>query len=385
MKNKNFKIWIFQSLFFLLFLISCKTNTERQQITVIDIQNCIKADTLFIEDLFDQEIIFLDGSDTCFINSLANCFFGEKIILFDSGSGGRVFVCNQDGKNLKEVNIKGHGIGELPFIESIFVADKLYANGGPQLNIYNLSNFKFERKIESLDVQSQDFVIIDSVMISSYEVNHRNMFAELNYYNLANSKHEKLLPFLEDKKVPGKIGYSLDQYLTISESKQVLFKRKFENIIYRIVSDTIMPQYKIKLYDTDKFIIPEEERSFDNKPKYLLKSFFETNKYLFMCLLYEANGKSREGIVVHEKINNSNSFYKVLWSKELRTRVEFLQFSNGYIIGFVNVNHVYFLINEAVRLINNQSTSQNDLEWANYINQNIGKEMNPILLKLKEK
>lgn len=367
-----------------LLVFSCRSKNENVKLSYLSVDDCENRDTFFIEDHFDPNIVFFNSINDIFLNNIGYIYVEDKIIIFDN-SQGKLFSSDKNGKDLIDITQKGKGPGEYPFISSVFVDDYMYVSSGPMFNIYDSNNFNFLESKESIELQSNNFVIVDSVMYSSYGINFNNLFHELSYYNFKTGEYKHILPFLGNaNNVDERQFAMMGQFLTINEEKEVLFSRKFENIIYSLKDAEYSEKYKIKLENSPDYIVPVNNRYMNNQPKYTMDRFFETKDNLYINIFIRDGKMMYFGILVHNKDRNKDILYKNIWSEKIRSRIELLQMSNGKLLGYINSAQVNYLKKEAEKILNNSNANISDQEWAFYIAENIGNQVNPILFILEE-
>jgi hypothetical protein len=366
-------------------IVGCSDNNNEVDAVLIDINKCTVQDTLFVEDYFNTKILFLD--DNALIGDVSFVFYDDsKLIIFDRiSSGGQIFYGNNDGSNLKNITTVGNGPGEYPYINEVFINDKyLYVSAGPELYVIDYNKSAFIKKYYSLDMQGYGHAVKNDTLYSFCSIGFPGAKNELNCYSFESNKHNGLLPFVEQSKKKLQQIIEIGQFLTISEDNHVLFSRLFENIIYEVNGTNTVERYKIKLYNTDEYIIPEENRQYRNRPKFMLDRFYETKRKLYVNIFGSHSQKAGNSLLTYNKNDGDKTIYENVWSNELNAKVDIVGMSNGYLIGSIASHQVKDLLQKAEKILITERADNCDMEWAYYIMNNVGNQLNPILVILDE-
>lgn len=358
---------------------------EAKNAVEVDFINSIEKDTLIIEDTFESKHISLKNNKNLYLDELTSVYFSDLIYLFDQKDGGRLFTFEERSQNLEEITKKGKGPGEYPFIQSVFVNDYIYINAGPLLCTYNKKN-ELVAKYSSIDVQSSSFAIKENMMFccNMYGSAMSSKFPELSQYNLTTRKHTKILPFINlGVDQPGRPIIGLGQKLVINQDGEVLFSRRFENIIYKILNGKTYVKYKIKLTNTNDYVLKKDEKYFDNPPALALVGFVETKNNLYVNVI--KSKKRNNYLLVHNKFSNRNVRYPIVWSEKFRARLIINQMCNEYLIGSFDSFVVSNLLNKSKSILSDENAALEDIKWAKFILDITGGQVNPILIMLKEK
>lgn len=370
-------------IFLIVILFASCRNKElvESPVVILGLDSAVLADTFYIEDNFECKMISFTNNNDIFLDEIDYVSLSDKLYIYESYNSGRLFVCDINGSNLKEITRKGKGPGEYPFISSVYIDKKIYVKIDKVLNIYDINN-KFIAQIESPKIRSRQFVVKDNWMYNSNNWNNsKNSNTELSIFNLKNNETKELLPFVEmAKDEPDKSKYIWGQFLTINEEGEILYSRLFENIIYQLEGDKMNVKYKIKINKNDSYIISGEQQFADSRPKITMASFFESANNLYINL-YEEYSKP---IAVYNKRSKTFVKYNQIMSKELGTSLELDKTSNGILFGRITSSQVKFLIDNAHRILLQSNPDSKSVEWANNIIQFTGDQVQPILFILKE-
>lgn len=286
---------------------------------------------------------------------------------------------------MRDITKKGRGPGEYPFISSIYIDDSIYLCTGSSINTYCKENNEFGRAINSKDIQAERFIKKNNLIYLSNTKNFNNRNIELGTFDLKSNRIAKVLSYLDLKEEKNYIDISLGQFLTLNNNGDILFSRNFENRIYSIERDKPVVKYNLFLNSSNDIIIPEKHRDFMNLQENVMTRFFELNNKLYITIISSsADHKIFFKLLTFDNHTNKGNLYNRVWSEELGSEVDIIQYSNGKLIGYINTAQVNYLYGKSQSIIESDKFTKFEKDRAEFLLSKIGAVINPIILILEE-
>jgi len=262
----------------------------------------------------------------------------DKLYILDRAHQKSLLIFNIDGKFVKKVGVSGNGPGEYPAANDFVLRNDtidILSNAGPKSTIYSYSE-----KGDFIQKKELNYLAF------SFEFVHNQYYAMNTSFNKPMHDHRLYLLDREGNEIKKllpnntKINMPLGEQSFSLYGNQVLYFEPFNNTIYELQPDTIIPVYELNF---GKYNIPEEFFKTD-----IMQGFDMINKQGFSII---NNVFANDENVVFEVVNQNESGGKLFLisynkkSKQIKSlALNEDNFIFRYPIGLNDKNEMMYLV-----------------------------------------
>jgi len=259
-----------------------ETTTE---IIKIDYKNEISSDSSLTTNYFkNRRLIKLETNDESLISTINRLIvFENNYFIFDENTQS-IYKFNKVGKYISKIHRIGHGPGEyvniIDFTIDIKKKQIIVLSNKPNALIYFDLDFNFLKQIKNKKAEYYKYISIDQSSIYLTNLLDNGNYVSIN----SGSNHSEFLPI--ENFIKKKRSYSL--HPNIIKSDYTYFFKVYDNIVYELIDNSVLPKYQIEFGDNTikkSFIEENELRTiiqtcFEKKLIYRITDFRECNNYL---------------------------------------------------------------------------------------------------------
>ena len=324
---------------FLFFLFSCSQKSGNQPTKQIIELGSILENSPDDHVYKDIRYVKLETNPDILLGD--NLYFQkreDKLYILDRANQKSLLIFKNDGKFVQKVGAFGNGPGEYPAANDFVLRNDtidILSNAGPKSYIYSYSE-----KGDFIQKKELNYLALSFEFVRNqyYAVNtsFNKMTHDHRLYLLDREGNEikKLLP--NNTKINMPIG---EQSFSLYED-QVLYFEPFNNTIYELQPDTIIPVYEL---DFGKYNIPEEFFNTD-----IMQGFEMINKQGFSII---NNVFANNENVVFEVVNQNESggkLFLISYNKKSKQIKSLALNEDNYIfrysIGLNDKNEMMYLV-----------------------------------------
>jgi hypothetical protein len=298
------------------------------------------------------EYIKLETNKDCLIGGIRECLFTDNLIFINNRD--HILKFSRDGKFLQKIGNPGRGPGEIDLIRTMsLITDKRII--AVQKNaIREMLYFSFDGAvIKTVKIPSALYIkVMDDARFIAYDAGADG--SNINTFSLINEKGDTISAiknYCTWKNTTGSVMMAGSYPVPFTSRKIWYCKDRYNDTIYTIFSNKIIPSYAIKL---GKYKLPDElrlERLYPDRAQV----FLEKAPNFFHTMLFEAADKL---FIIAECFGKGENKY-LLYDKQERigtllnngpnSSTGFINDLDGGIdfwpIGSVNDNQVYRPLN----------------------------------------